>query len=324
MSEAAPSKESKPSGARRRRSVRTLARIALLVVVALGSMFAAGKLLMLRREPEPMPASPAGADGTHFLQTRSGRSHVLDIGSGNPILLLHGSGRSIADWRQGFADRLAPHFRVVAFDNFGFGHSDRGHALQYGNALWEVQAIEVLDALGIREALVMGHSAGGVVAASIAADHPRRVRGVVLVGHGVAMDPAQLLPLLPGVGELILGTTEVFGCTPLERHCAELRAAYRIRGTRAALLTFIRRQYTIDGVRLLRGTYEEIGAPVLQVHGSLDASIPLSAARDLTGRLPNARLVVVEGASHDVHLTAPERLAEEVLGFAEGLPARNP
>jgi len=72
-------------------------------------------------------------------------------------------------------------------------------------------------------------------------------------------------------------------------------------------------------LRLVTGTYEDISVPVLQIHGSEDASIPVDAARGLTPRLRDARFVLVEGASHDVHVDAPERVASEILAFEAGL-----
>jgi 2-hydroxymuconate-semialdehyde hydrolase len=233
--------------------------------------------------------------------------------------LIHGSGRSIADWQEGLAHRLVPRHRVVAFDSYGFGLSDRNHPFEYGNALGARQAIDVLDALDIQRAVVLGHSAGGVVAALLAADHPERIRGAIFVGHGLAMDPAQLVPLVPGVGEFSLARVAAFGETFSTRHRRRTESSYRIRGTRAALLTFIRRQYTIDGLRLLRGTYEDIAVPVLQVHGTLDRSIPVEAARALRARLSDTRFVAVDGSSHDVHIDAPDRLAEEVTFFVAAL-----
>ena len=133
------------------------------------------------------------------------------------------------------------------------------------------------------------------------------------------MDLSQVLPLLPGVGELLLARTRVFGDTFSAQHRKRMETAYRIRGTRAALLTFIRRQYTIDGHRLLHGTYEDITIPVLQVHGTLDASISVAAARALSARLQDTRFVAVAGASHDVHVDVPDRLAEEVGAFVATL-----
>jgi pimeloyl-ACP methyl ester carboxylesterase len=77
----------------------------------------------------------------------------------------------VADWQQGLAARLAERLRVVAFDAYGFGRSERNHPWRHGPALWSEQAVDVLDALGIERAVVMGHSAGGVVAAFLAANH---------------------------------------------------------------------------------------------------------------------------------------------------------
>jgi 2-hydroxymuconate-semialdehyde hydrolase len=298
--------------------MKVLGLLALAVGLALGLLFIVGKFIASGLETEPRAAGPSGP-GTSFLSTPSGRVHLLDIGEGDVILLTHGSGRSVADWQEGLADRLATKHRVVAFDNYGFGLSDRTHPLEYGNALWARQAIDVLDALGVERAVVLGHSAGGVVAACLAADHPDRIRGAVLIGHGLAMDPTQIVPLLPGLGEFWTSQMTVFGDTFSDSHREKSVAAFRIQGTRAALLTFIRRQYTIDGIRLLFGTYEDIKVPVLQLHGSLDQSIPLDAARAVTARLENVRFVEVEGASHDVHVDNPARVAEEVTAFAATL-----
>jgi pimeloyl-ACP methyl ester carboxylesterase len=136
------------------------------------------------------------------------------------------------------------------------------------------------------------------------------------------MDPMQWVPFVPGLGELALARTEIFSDVFSEAHRRRLAEAYRIRGTRAALLTYIRRQYTIDGIRLLTGTYEDIATPVLQVHGTLDASIPIEAARGLTPRLRDARFVAVEGASHDVHIDAPDQLTGAIEAFELETPLR--
>jgi pimeloyl-ACP methyl ester carboxylesterase len=299
--------------------MKILGLLTLALCFTLGSLFVAGKLLTRRLETEPRALAPWGPE-TSFLSTRSGSVHILDVGEGDVVLLVHGSGRSVADWQEGVADMLAASYRVVAFDSYGFGLSDRNHPFEYGNALWARQSIDVLDALEIQRAVVLGHSAGGVVAAFLAADHPERFRGAIFVGHGIAMDPMQLVPLLPGLGELSLARSIVFGDTFSDRHRRNVEAAYRIRGTRAALLTFIRRQYTIDGIRLLGGTYEDIGIPILQIHGTLDESIPIDAARNLTSRLVDARFVAIDGSGHDVHIDAPDRLAEEVAAFIATLP----
>lgn len=296
--------------------------ILLATGLTLGLLFVSGRLWIHAVETERLEIvrEPWGP-GASFLPTRSGRSHILDVGAGSPILLIHGSGSSIAEWQEGFAEVLAAKgHRVIGFDSYGFGLSDRHHTLQFGLALWARQAVDVLDALGIERAVVLGHSAGGAVAALLAAADPERLRGAVFVGHGVAMDPAQVLPLIPGVGEVWAASRPTLAVTfpGRDRHRLVMEAAYRIRGTRAAFLVFVRRQYTIDGIRLL-GAYEDIPIPVLQVHGSRDASIPVDAARQLGARLADSRFVEVAASGHHVHLDAPVRLAEEVAAFSAAL-----
>jgi pimeloyl-ACP methyl ester carboxylesterase len=292
--------------------------VSVAIVVLLSGLYVTGQYLSSRIETLRRPAIPLGP-GAEFVAIRSGRVHVLDVGQGEVILLLHGSGRSIADWQEGLAERLSEHYRVVAFDNFGFGMSDRNHPGEYGNALWAVQAIDVLDALAIERAVVVGHSAGGVVAAMVAADHPERIRGAVFVGHGIAVDPVQVLPAIPGIGEIQLSQTRVFGDTFSDLHRNRLEASFSVQGTRAAYLTFVRRQFTVDSFRLLRGTYEDIVMPVLQIHGSLDASIPVQAARGLSERLNDTRFVEIDGAGHNVHIDAPDQFASSVSEFVETL-----
>jgi 2-hydroxymuconate-semialdehyde hydrolase len=294
--------------------VRASAFTAGLALAVLAVCFVVGSVMSIRREPVARATAPSDPE-TRFLDTRSGRVHILDAGEGPVILLMHGTGRSVADWQEGLADRLSKRHRVVGFDYYGHGLSDRAHALRYGPALWVRQAVDVLDALEIERVSVVGHSVGGSVAAMFSADHPDRVERSVFIGHGMAMDPAQWVPFVPGLGEIQMGRTEIFSDVFSEAHSRRLAAAYEIRGTRAALLTYIRRQYTIDGIRLVFGTYEDIETPVLQVHGTRDASIPIEAARGLTPRLRDVRFVAVEGASHDVHIDAPDELVAAIEAF---------
>ncbi len=291
----------------------------VLIALAIGLVLVAQLAAFMGRSREPVARAEAPTDPqTRFVQTRSGRVHILDVGAGEQvILLLHGTGRSVADWQEGLAELLAERHRVVGIDYYGHGASDRAHGWQYGIALWARQARDVLDALGIDRVTVVGHSAGGCVAAIFAADFPDRVERAVFVGHGLAMDPMQLLPLIPGIGDLHMARVPIFSDTFSEAHARRLAGAYEIRGTRSALLVFLRRQYTIDGLRLLTGTYESIRRPVLQVHGSEDASIPLPAAQGLTSRLADARLQVAEGVGHDVPIAATAWLAQSITEFMD-------
>ena len=240
--------------------------------------------------------------------------HYEDEGDGPAVLLIHGSGRSIADWREGVVERLALHHRVIAFDCYGFGFSERNPEFVYGYNLWVQQAIDLLDALDIEQVTVIGVSVGGTLACILAADHPERVDHVVTIGTGIAIDPAQVIPAIPGVGELMMANQTMSGPTSSPQNLAALEAAYKIKGTRRALLTYIRRQFMIDGPRLLRGVFEDVQAPVLHVSGAEDSNIPPSAARALSKRTGGS-FVLIPGASHNVHTDAPAQLVDEIERF---------
>ena len=293
--------------------MRTLLRCAAICAACVATLYVAGRRAIARVETVDVSALEP-APGAIFVRSRSGRVHCLDAGNGPPVLLIHGSGRSIADWQEGVVERLASNHRVIAFDCYGFGRSDRNPTFTYGYDLWIQQAVDVLDALGVERVAVVGHSVGGALACMLAAYHPDRVDQVVTIGTGMAIEPAQFVPAIPGVGELLMARETMFGPAASPGNRAKLEDAYRIRGTRRALLMYVRRQMTIDGVRLLRGVFEDVRVPVLHVSGAIDRNIPPEAARALTKRT-GGRFVLIEGASHAVHTDAPARLVEEIERF---------
>jgi len=84
-------------------SVQRMIVLALVVLsVVLAGLYAIGRALIARVETVDV-SSLSPLPGAKFIQLRTGRVHYLDMGTGSPILLLHGSGRSIADWLQGTA-----------------------------------------------------------------------------------------------------------------------------------------------------------------------------------------------------------------------------
>jgi 2-hydroxymuconate-semialdehyde hydrolase len=306
------------------KALKILGLLGLGLFLILGGFYITGRILTSRLETEtdPHALAPWGP-GTSFLSTSSGDTHVLDIGEGDVILLVHGSAGSIADWQEGAAERLGESYRVVAFDSYGFGLSERNDSFEYGHPLWTQQALDILDALEIERAVVVGHSAGAGVALALAAYYPERVRGAVLTGHGFTADPAQMVPMLPGIGELWAARQTIIGDTFSDSYRERAEEVHRIRGTRAAYLAFIRSQVlllaTAQGRHIASTIYEAIEVPVLQMHGTLDQSQDIDSARALSPRLADTRFVAIEGSDHHVHIEAPDQWTEEVAAFAGSL-----
>src|SRR5262245_1708305 len=115
-----------------------------------------------------------------YAQLPHGQVHYAACGDANApaVLLLHQTPRSWAEYR-GVLPLLGARYRVIAMDTAGFGESDPLPGAPSIQA-WAVAAVQLLDALGIARAHVVGHHTGGVIAAELAARHAQRVGALVL------------------------------------------------------------------------------------------------------------------------------------------------
>ncbi|MCB9896468.1 MAG: alpha/beta hydrolase [Planctomycetes bacterium] len=122
-----------------------------------------------------------------FLRAPDGvRVRYVDVGEGEPVVILHGLAASLDVWRMtGALAAIAEDHRVLALDVRGHGRSDKPHDVaRYGDALVD-DVIELLDALGIRKAHVVGYSMGGMIALALVQRHPERVASAVAGGFGL-------------------------------------------------------------------------------------------------------------------------------------------
>ena len=112
------------------------------------------------------------------------RTNHLEAGTGDPVVLVHGSGPGVsayANWRLTMP-ALAGGLRVLAPDLVGFGFTERPPGIEYGLRTWTDQLLGFLDALGLEKASIVGNSFGGAIALSLADRHPERVDRLVLMG----------------------------------------------------------------------------------------------------------------------------------------------
>jgi pimeloyl-ACP methyl ester carboxylesterase len=108
------------------------------------------------------------------------RLHLAEAGEGPLVLLLHGFPESWYSWRHALAALAAAGYHAVAPDQRGYGGSDKPHAIEaYDVVTLAADVAGLMDALGERQAVVVGHDWGAPVAWHTALLHPERVRGVV-------------------------------------------------------------------------------------------------------------------------------------------------
>jgi pimeloyl-ACP methyl ester carboxylesterase len=122
----------------------------------------------------------------HTFTTSDGaRLHYVEVGSGTPVILIHGAGGSaVGNWfANGIAPRLAATNRVVGLDMRGHGLSEDGPP--GGRSKMAADVVEFMDAQGIGKAHIAGYSMGGGVTLSLLVDHPHRFLTAGFHGSGV-------------------------------------------------------------------------------------------------------------------------------------------
>jgi len=292
-------------------------------------------LLVSACRAAPIPEAqryPAGSAFRAQYRTVDGtRLRLIDTGNGTPVVFIHGFGASIYGWRYQLPPTVTAGYRVVAFDNRGFGFSDKP-AHGYTNAAYAHLVVSLLDSLGIASAVLVGHSMGGAIAAEVALTYPDRVRGLVLIdaaGYGVRWPGVLKLARWPQVGAVVTRfrarwiTGRILRSTfadpskvteaDVDQYYAPVPDPAYGRALRGVLREF--RFDTLSGGRL-----GGVLAPTLILWGDADRWIPLRDGTRFARDLPRSEFVVVAHTGHDAADESPEQVNRQLLGFLkEGL-----
>ncbi len=285
-------------------------------------------LLQLSARPDPDADHDfrfPGAQTRVVPTSEGGHLHVEECGSGRPVLLLHGHGASMRTFSLLAAPLRAGGRRVIAMDQRGFGRSSPVPPM-FGFPGLVDDAAAVLEALDLRDTIVVGHSMGGGVALGLAIDRPAivadRVSAIVLInssGRGPADRPltrAKVAALdwrfLERLGRhprhgLVLARAN-FGPEPRRSHVAAARAI-RLDSPVELRRGFARRLLGIDLSRAL----SRIRVPVLVLVGAADATVPLAESQRTVDLIPGARMETYDGAGHMLPLECSAQVAEAIL-----------
>lgn len=251
-------------------------------------------------------------------------------GRGEPLILTAGMG---ADHRSWFPQTRAfkRHFRVITYDGRGIGKSDRPPGLYTFETL-AADVVGLLDHLSLERAHILGESLGGIVAQEVAISYPRRVKRLVLantsVGRGGDMRPHPALmkayggpedtteatfdPARVDVGKAMRIMISLSFNRRLYRLAMMLMATLYVRPSQfkgmAEQIQAISTHSTLDRLHLIQ-------SPTLVITGTGDRIVPPAQSDLLASRIPNARLVKVQGGSHALHVEMRRRFNREVLDF---------
>jgi 4,5:9,10-diseco-3-hydroxy-5,9,17-trioxoandrosta-1(10),2-diene-4-oate hydrolase len=240
--------------------------------------------------------------------------HYECAGTGRPLLLLHGLVGSAKNWRQNISF-LAGDSKVYAVDLFNMGESERVPGLDAGLEATADRVVECMDALGLDEADVAGHSHGGAVAMMLAARHADRVRRLILFApanpfcdlgnqlirfyqtrFGVWL--ARQIPFFPRMLKAtalsrMYGDPSRVTDDALEGYTAGLH----VPGTIDHVLQIVHR-WSVDMGLLQAALAKLAGKPTLLIWGDRDRAVGLSSGRQLQRILPLSSLIVIPGVGH--------------------------
>lgn len=245
--------------------------------------------------------------------------NVHDVGQGEPILLIHGSGPGVTAWAnwRGVIPVLGRRARVVAPDMLGFGYTSCPPDKVLDQAAWARQLVDLMDALELPAAHVVGNSFGGAIALALAHRHPERVKRLVLMGAvGLSFPISEGLDKVWGYQPSLGAMRELIGLFAFDqgivtdelvrmRHVASTRADVQ---ERFARLFPPPRQRGVDMLALPEEALRTIGQRTLIVHGRDDRVIPLEVSERLLRLLPHADLHVFGECGHWVQI-------EKLQGF---------
>jgi len=243
-------------------------------------------------------------------------------GSGAAIVLIHGHPFSRRMW-EGQLESLSDAFRVVAPDLPGYGESPARGEIMAPRGIADA-VVELMDAIGVDRATVVGLSLGGLVAMELGLGYPDRVDGLVLTATTAA-------PLTPEEAETRRSTAAGLERDGMLDHALEMAgrlfgpAARRDPDLVLPILETMLRTSPAGAAAALRGRAErppyhellrDLGVPSLVLVGDSDFFSTAEITAQLVASLPDPEVLVMPGIGHMPNLEAPERFDAAVRAFA--------
>jgi len=313
--------------------------IAMVVVIAAALIVP----LLIPYPPTPAAAEPeqlADPD-SQFIEVNGLRVHVKVAGQGEPaLILLHGLGSSTVSWEQ-VAGPLAERRLVISLDRPGFGLTERPMRGQWtGESPYSPTAqadmiVALMDKLGVQQAILVGHSAGGTIAAITALRHPQRTRALVLVAAAIYQGggaPAWIRPLLATpqmrkIGPLLV--RYIFGSRGEQiirsawydpsKITPELLARYQ-RPLRIPNWDRAFWEVTLATQPLnLAERLDELTMPALVITGDRDTWVATDLSVRLADELPQGQLAVIPQCGHVPQEEQPAEFLRIIIPFLETL-----
>jgi pimeloyl-ACP methyl ester carboxylesterase len=247
--------------------------------------------------------------------------------------LIHGASGNLEDMRLALGEKLALSHRVILIDRPGHGWSSRPECDDYASPARQAELVAcALEQLGIRRAILIGHSWGGAFATAFALAFPERTAGLVLlsaVTHPWPGDPGwyNKLASLPFVGPLFIRTCVYpLGLLLIDRYSRKVFEPQSVPDdyVRRAAIRLVLRPKTFHSnardLALLKSfiaaqvpRYVDLRMPTVIITGDCDTTVsPQINASALAAMLPTAKLLLLKDIGHMPHHAAPDVVAAAI------------
>jgi pimeloyl-ACP methyl ester carboxylesterase len=269
--------------------------------------------------------------GLKFVQLTDGTVHYDVSGpeNGEVVVLVHGNAAPYFSWDKNMTALAGAGFRVIRYDLYGFGYSDRPD-VDYSRALYDRQLVELLEKLEIRDPVnLVGTSQGGSIAVYFTAAHPEKVKKLALLSPFINILPMKAvisLIKIPGMGEY-LGSVlldrvninypkKVFAnpdAIPPE-YTQNYRKQLAYKGFKRARISNLRGDALAD----FTAQYEAVDKtriPVLFTWGSADKVIMSDSVANIRKAMPSVEYHEIEGGGHLVHYENAEPVNKILVNF---------
>lgn len=260
---------------------------------------------------------------SRFVDVDGIRTHYLDIGRGDPLILIHGGGAGADCWGnwRGCLDAYSKHFRVLAYDMPGFGRTDKPspETYEYTQENRNSHLRGFIDALGLDTVRVIGNSMGGATALGLAITSPERVKKLVLMGSAglnIANPDPSYIKNLQGYDYTLEAMQRIMRAMVGSRHVVDPEIVqYRHEimqneDARQAIQHITRNKLTYE-----REQIASVKTPTLVVGGKEDKVAVLARTYGYLELLENSWGFVVPHVGHWVMIEAPREFAAVTLNF---------
>jgi pimeloyl-ACP methyl ester carboxylesterase len=293
--------------------------------------------------PEPeglLPPQTFADEDSRYIMVDGVNIHYKEFGNGRPeLLMLHGFLGSLDGWNYIIPELSSDH-RIAAYDRLAFGLTGRpeitGEYNPYPPEKAEERALKLIEELDFDKPVLVGHSAGGNLALSLALKNPGSYSALILISPAIYNNgPPGVVRFFLGLGIFErVGLNTVRGL-PDQFDEFLAQAYYRPENVPARVIESYKKPLKADNwdralweyTKAQKGSdmnrrLEEIDLPVLIIHGREDEVVPVKDSVRAAAELPDSRLLILEECGHVAYEEKPEQTIAAIKDFLSAVTAR--